>query len=217
MKIYKKILGAFLTFILSTTAYSATLVIENGQLVGADSIVFDGYTGSVRFAEGTCVDIFNGCDEPSDIIFESLTSTNTQARDLALAANSALLEQVFDAFPLYDENIALTFGCEEGTFVALVRCTLITPYDYTDNGTVVAVQLTNRDDNSALDAVTWGQGYSATGSTIPLNSNSPDRLVYATWTVTPVPLPAAGPLFLTAISALGFWGSRRQSCKTLVT
>ena len=211
MKIYKKILGTFLTLILSTSAYSATLVIENGQLVGADSIVFDGFTGSVKFVEGTCVDLFNGCDEPSDIVFESLTSTNTQARDLALAANSALLEQVFDAFPLYDENIALTFGCEEGAFVALGRCTLITPYDYTDNGTVVAVQLTNRDDNSALDTVTWGQGYSATGSTIPLNSNSPDRLVYASWTVNPVPLPAAVWLFGSGLIGLVGLARRKKA------
>ena len=217
MKIYKEIIGTFLALIFSTSVYSATLAIENGQLVGADGITFDGYTGSVRFVDGTCRDLFNGCDEPSDIVFESLTSTNTEARDFALAANFALLEQVFDAFPLYDENIALTSGCEEGTFVALVRCGILTPYDYTDNDSVVTVSLTNRDDNSGLDTVAWGQGYFATDSTIPLNPDTPDRLVYATWTVTPVPLPAAGPLFLTAICALGFWGSRRQSSKTLAT
>jgi len=214
MKIYKMIIRTFLTLFISTSAYSATLAIEDGQLVGADGITFGGYTGSVRFVDGTCADLFNGCDEPSDIIFESLTSTNTEARDLAIAANFALLDQVFDASPLYDENIALTFGCEEGTFVALIRCGILTPYDYTDNDSVVTVSLTNRDDNSGLDAVGSGQGYPSNDSTIPLNPDAADRLVYATWTVTPVPLPAAGPLFLTAICALGFLGSRRQSPRT---
>ena len=189
-------IGTFLTFFLSTSAYSATLVIENGQLVGADDIVFDGYTGNVRFVDGTCVDLFDGCDEPSDIVFETLTSTNTEAKDLALAANSALLAQVFDANPLYDTDIALTFGCEAGTFVALVYCGIITPYDYTDNNSVVTVSVTNRDDSSGLDTIGWGQGYVSTDSTIPLNPGTPDRLVYANWalTPTPIPLPAAGPL-----------------------
>lgn len=208
MEIYKRVLGVFLTLVLSTSAYSATLVIEDGQLVGADGITFDGYTGSVKFVDGSCVDIFNGCDEPSDIVFETLTSTNTEARDLALSANTALLAQVFDANPLYDINIELTFGCEEGTFVASNFCGILTPYDYTANNSVVTVSLTNRDDNSGLDVVAFGQGYAATDSTIPLNPDAPDRLVYATWTVTPVPLPAAVWLFATGL--LGLIGVARR-------
>lgn len=208
MKIYKILLGVFLTLILSTSAYSATLIIDNGQLVGADGITFDGYTGSVRFVEGSCVDLFNGCDEPSDIVFETLTSTNTEAKDLALLANTALLEQVFDANPLYDKSIELTFGCEQGTFVALNFCGIITPYDYTDNDSVVTVSLTNRDDDSGLDVVAFGQGYATTDSTIPTNPNAPDRLVYATWTLTPVPLPAAVWLFATGL--LGLIGIARK-------
>ena len=208
MEIYKMVLGVFLTLILSTSAYSATLVIEDGQLVGADGITFDGYTGSVRFVDGSCVDIFNGCDEPSDIVFETLTSTNTEARDLALSANTALLAQVFDANPLYDINIELTLGCEEGTFVAANFCGILTPYDYTDSNSVVTVSLTNRDDNSGLDVVAFGQGYAATDSTIPLNPDAPDRLVYATWTITPVPLPAAVWLFATGL--LGLIGVARR-------
>lgn len=208
MEIYKMVLGVFLTLILSTSAYSATLVIEDGQLVGADGITFDGYTGSVRFVDGSCADIFNGCDEPSDIVFETLTSTNTEARDLALSANTALLEQVFDANPLYDLNIALTFGCEEGTFIALNFCGILTPYDYTANNSVITSSLTNRDDNSGLDVVAFGQGYAATDSTIPLDPDAPDRLVYAAWTVTPVPLPAAVWLFATGL--LGLIGVARR-------
>ena len=105
-------------------------------------------------------------------------------------------------------NIDLTFGCEEGTFVASNFCGILTPYDYTANNSVITSSLTNRDDNSGLDVVAFGQGYAATDSTIPLNPDAPDRLVYATWTVTPVPLPAA--LWLFATGLLGLIGVARR-------
>jgi hypothetical protein len=207
MKIYKMVLGVFLTLILSTSAYSATLVIEDGQLVGADGITFDGYTGSVRFVDGSCADIFNGCDEPSDLVFETLTSTENEARVLALSASSALLTQVFDANPLYDLNIELTFGCEQTTDVALVLCGILTPYS-TDGITVLTANMTNRDDTNRRDTIGSRQGYFITDSTLPDASTRVDDLVYAAWTVTPVPLPAAVWLFATGL--LGLIGIARK-------
>ena len=208
MRIRLILFGVFLTLILPTSAYSATLITENGQLVGADGITFDGYIGSVRFREGSCQDIFNGCDEPSDIIFEVLTSTNTEAKDLALSASAALGSQVFDANPLYDLDIELTFGCEEGN-VALVFCGILTPYDYTANDSVITANFTNRDDNNSQgDTIGSGQGYKAGDSTIPTNPNASDRLVYASWTLTPVPLPPAIWLFATGL--LGLIGIARR-------
>ena len=207
MEIYKVVLGVFLTLILSTSAYSATLVIEDGQLVGADGITFDSYTGSVRFVDGSCADIFNGCDEPSDLVFATLTSTENEARVLALSASSALLTQVFDANPLYDLNIELTFGCEQTTAVALVFCGILTPYS-TDGTTVLTANMTNRDDTSRLDTTGSRQGYFITDSTIADAGDPADRLVYAAWTVTPVPIPAGAWLFASGL--LGLIGIARR-------
>ena len=210
MRINNMVFGVFLTLILSTSAYSATLVIEDGQLVGADGIAFDGYTGSVRFVEGSCAELFNGCDESSDFVFEALTSTNTEARDLALSANSALLAQVFDANPLYDINIELTSGCAAGTFVDLIFCGIITPYYYLGNNRFVTASMVNRDDNSQLDQVGYGQGYDSTFSTIPLNPDQPDRLVYANWTVVPVPVPEPAAVWLFGSGLIGLIGIARR-------
>ena len=211
MKSWKMIIAIMVLLISSTSVHSATLVIANGELMGADGITFDGYTASVRFLEGTCVDLFNGCDQPSDIVFQSLTSNQTQAKDLAIAANTALLTQVFDTNPLYDINVGFTYGCSEGT-TALGYCTMITPYYYS-NGYVVTSTLRNNDDNVQQDIVAWGQGILTTNSTIPLNPNATDRNVYASWSITPVPVPAAGLLFISGLFSLGIFGYRKKTCQ----
>ncbi len=60
----------------------------NEVLSGANDVVVTGYgTFDIEFLEGTCVDIFSGCDSPSDFDF------NTQAG--AQAAAAAILESVF--------------------------------------------------------------------------------------------------------------------------
>ena len=216
MKINKKGLGLFLMLILSSNTYSATLVIEGGQLIGADGITFDGYTGSVRFVEGTCEDLFNGCDDASDLVFQSHTSSNFEAEQLANAANFSLLNQVFNAFPLYDLNVELTFGCKEGTTVALGWCSIRTPV-FTNGNEFVAVVGVRNDENDVNDFVFDGGATPITNSTIPLNPDQVDRVVYAAWTVTPVPLPAAGPLFFSAMCMLGYFGKRRRSSQPLVS
>lgn len=200
--------------IISFTAQAATLVVEDGQLKGADGIVFEGYSASVRFVEGTCAERFDGCDDPADLVFELLTGDITAAKDLAVLANQALLAQVFDANPLYDHNVGLTFGCTEGN-TRLIRCSPLTPYFLSTDTTVLTSSLTNRDDRTgALDQVAFGQGYNITDdSTFPSVPGRTDRVVYASWDLTPaaVPVPAAAPLFLTAMLFLGLWQRRRSA------
>lgn len=211
MKIYKMIPGVFLTLILSTSAYSANLVIDNGQLIGADGITFEDSTGSARFAgsvrfvDGTCENLFDGCNDPSDLVFQTLTGTGDTPQELAVAASRALLEQVFDANPLYDIDIELTFGCGTTT-IALVFCGILTPYGFTVNDRVLPAVVTNRDDNTRLDSVTTGSGRDIDASTIV---SSPDRLVYADWTITAVPVPAAVWLFASGL--LGLIGIARRN------
>ena len=210
MMINKKTILFLLMYTFSNYANSVNLLIEDSQLIGADGISFDGLFFSVRFKEGTCAEIFNGCDDKSDLLFQSLTSTNIEAKDLAIAANTALLEQVFDSYQLYDDNATLTFGCEAGTNEALNRCGIHTPA-YTFNETVSVSGLTNYDNPSQKDIVTWGGGLSISGySTIPLDPNAPDRHVYAVWNVAMVPLPMTSVLFISGILTYGFIGFNRK-------
>jgi hypothetical protein len=202
MKIYNKISGTILALTFSASAYSATLVLDGGQLIGADGITFDGYTASVRFVEGTCAGLFDGCDAASDLAFGAVSNSLTEAVDLGAVANSALREQVFAANPIYDTNPQLTFGCEVGT---ISWCKIWTPVYPLLSGNVSAIQLQNRTADLAND-VAVGQGIDPTG----FDSSDWQQHVYASWTLTAVPLPAAGPLFLSAIGAFGLLGTRRR-------
>ncbi len=67
---------------------SALLVVSGGILTGAKGVDVGGTLYDVEFMDGTCVALFNGCDNPAT----DLTFT-TQAD--ALAASQALLDQVF--------------------------------------------------------------------------------------------------------------------------
>ena len=72
--------------LMSAGAGAATLNVVGGQLVGASGVDVDGTLYDVEFVDGTCVDLFNGCDESSDFMF------TTEAA--ALMASQALLDQV---------------------------------------------------------------------------------------------------------------------------
>jgi hypothetical protein len=178
MNIYAKYLFGLTAAFFSASALSATLVIENGNLKGADNIVFDGYTASVRFVEGTCASLFGGCDDGNDIIFDSLTDTQDDAYNLGVAANFALQEQVFAANPLYDSNPILTYGCDAG---AIQWCGIITPVHVRGTGTVATVNYQNQPDN-LVDSIGIS-GVDVNG----FDSGDWYYLTYASWTLVPVP------------------------------
>lgn len=82
---------------------AATLIVDDdGQLRGASGVDVEGALYDVTFADGTCIELFSGCDEASDFNFSDLL--------LARAAGQALLDQVFQG--LQDTRPELTFGCE---------------------------------------------------------------------------------------------------------
>ena len=71
----------------SSSAFAATLNIVGGQLMGASNVLVGGNSYDVQFIEGTCIDLYNGCDEASDFTF--------QTEAAAILASQALHEQVF--------------------------------------------------------------------------------------------------------------------------
>jgi hypothetical protein len=85
---FKKLLGACVGLAMmgmAGTASAAVLNVSGGQLLGAHNVDVLGTLYDVTFLNGTCIDLFSGCDEPSDFAF------NTQAS--ATAAGQALLDR----------------------------------------------------------------------------------------------------------------------------
>lgn len=87
--------------LISTQANAATLITDgSGQLIGAHEVIVSGALYDVEFLDGSCVEVFSGCDELTDITF---------LRDEAVTAAQALLDQVF--IGQFDHDPELTRGC----------------------------------------------------------------------------------------------------------
>ena len=108
-------LSAALSFAIPTApAIAATLIIdESGKLTGATDVNVLGTVYDVVFLDGTCVSVFNGCDDPEDFAFSN-------SRDAGLAA-LALLDQVLVG--PFDDSPALTSGCTDP-----LRCSVWIPF-----------------------------------------------------------------------------------------
>lgn len=101
-------------------AGSATLKVSDGELMGASAVIVEGRTYNVEFLDGTCIERFNGCDDPSDFVFQNQAS--------ATFAASALLEQVLLDSPLglFDSTPTLINGCTPAP--AFNLCVIATPF-----------------------------------------------------------------------------------------
>ena len=99
-----------LTLCLVTTSELASAepvrLVANGKLIGATGVDVGGRLYDVAFVEGSCFEIFAGCDSVADLDF-------TTAGDASTAVE-ALLTQVLLDTPLgnFDTQPDLTFGCE---------------------------------------------------------------------------------------------------------
>ena len=120
------LLGALV--LVASGAQAATLNVVDGQLMGASGVIVDGTAYNVQFLDGACIELFNGCDDASDFIW--------QTRDAAILASQALLDQVFLDVPqgLFDNSPNLTNGCN-----SLHNCEVLSkfPVFITDHGVSV--------------------------------------------------------------------------------
>jgi len=92
-----------------------TLVFDasTGELVGVNGVDVGGTLYDAEFADGSCVSVFDGCDDVSDLAFDVTTvAAATQALVDALNANSFVSPE-------------LVAGCGDASF-----CGLFTPYGY---------------------------------------------------------------------------------------
>jgi len=97
----------FLVFVLlllpliSSSQAAILLVDSNGLLTGAEEVDVAGTFYDVSFVEGSCISLYDNCDESSDFIFSDSTS--------AALASAALFEQVL--LGVYDDDPELIAGC----------------------------------------------------------------------------------------------------------
>ena len=104
--------------LMASGAQAATLTVVDGQLMGASNVMVDGSLYDVQFLDGTCIDLYSGCDEDSDFPFPY------PLEFLAFQASQALLDHVLlDGYEgAIDSSPQLTNGCTGSP------CSVVLPY-----------------------------------------------------------------------------------------
>jgi hypothetical protein len=160
---------------LSASANAATLNVVGGQLVGASDVLVGGSLYDVEFLDGTCIDLFTGCDELSDFTFGNGTAAD--------AASVALSEQVFlgGYIPMEIQ------GCEDQTVCAIAtNFNRVTVYTHISQLFVEATESTL-------------PGVASLRVTYDLATN-PNR-TFARW--SPIPEPGTASLLALGLIAMG--------------
>lgn len=99
------------------SSQAGTFTLAGGKVTGATGVVVNGQSYDVRFTDGTCANLFNGCDSAQDFAFD----TETSARSASLA-----LLDLFNANAPYDQNPELTKDCPPQAIYG--GCGILTPF-----------------------------------------------------------------------------------------
>jgi hypothetical protein len=172
---------------LSSSTNAATLNVVGGQLVGASNVIVGGNLYNVGFLDGTCIDLFTGCDEASDFTFTDMAHADLAAQ--------ALLDQVFlDGATEFDSSPNLTVGCENPAI-----CHTHTPF--ATNGSRADFRTAINSDHVSDDFI-GPSGAATTFDSLDFLSDT-----FARW--TPVPEPSTASLL--ALGLIGLAAKRRRA------
>lgn len=196
----------FFALYVSVFVYASTpaqampiLQVDNGILTGATGVDVGGTLYDVTFLDGTCIALFNGCDQSTDFVFQPSSI-------LADQASEALFTQVFLDGPQgnFDTSPFLTRGCTDPN-----QCAVFTPFFLVDSSDVRVSAAFNNDLEAADGFLAGGAFNPATDTT---NANG---IVYAVWSPTAVPIPDGMPVGAFTLGFLALaayeWRQRRQA------
>jgi hypothetical protein len=166
----------------ASSASAATLNVSGGQLLGAFGVDVGGNLYNVDFLNGTCIALYDGCDDVSDFTFQTFADADL--------ASQALLDQVFlNGADLFDTAPELTNGCNPPQ--GEVACLVVTPFDVSD---------------VVINAVAWNHAIEADDITASAGPITPDQIsriasgrTWAVWT----PVPEPGTAVLMGLGLLG--------------
>jgi hypothetical protein len=194
MEILRRCLLVLVTITAASSGSAAVLNVDGGILTGATNVLVDGYVLlDVTFVEGTCAEVYGGCDDTSDFFFSS-NADGARAASLALL-DSVLIDSTAGNF---DSEPELTRGCSFSG-----RCIVMTPF-----------QIRN---NSTLAEIVAADNYASTNTNVDqlgFPVRQPDAAsqaldTWAVWTVSAeVPIPAAAWLFGSGL--IGLLGIARR-------
>lgn len=190
--------------LIATAAPAATLTLDAaGRLLGATGVMVSGSLYDVSFVDGSCAELYSGCDAPADFSFHTIA----QAR----AASEALVNQVFNAATPTDLDPTLTRGCEASGYFylgeRLASCYALTPFGFAIGGDPTAHVALN-DSRDFMDLPGSPDTQLVLGATMDSSGTSSfgRSNTYAVWsaagTGVPSPAPAPASLLLAALGLL---------------
>jgi hypothetical protein len=176
-----KLLGAFLLMVFWLGAANAAVVLQvnGGILQGATGVDVNGTLYDVQFRDGTCVEIFSGCDSLADFTFTTAGPAN--------AAAQALLSP------------SLINGCADNTGQGF--CAILTPVDFLVNNIV-----TQNSNQESSDLVKAAFTLNTENLTI---FNTVVYAVWTPQAVSAIPEPSTAALLLAGLAALVMVRRRR--------
>ena len=177
----------------SLSARAATLLVEDGELIGANGVSVNGSLFDVRFEDGTCQSLFNGCDSLADLAFTDEASSR--------AAGIALLDQVFLDGPLgnFDTIPSLTRGCSDPIY-----CAPVVPFIIFEGGGAFGIGVLNGPE--VFDGVNSLAHYASPGS----DTSSLPLRTFAVFTPAAAAVPTVSTLLLFGVGLAGLTAAGRR-------